>query len=88
MSPFLMESTQMRIAFVEWPKLPTCVTTPVSFATRPMSCASWTVDAIGFSTKTWMPRRMAMTAARAWWWFGVAMKTASISSPIFAKSSR
>ena len=55
----------MRIAFVECPKLPTCVTTPVSRATRPISCASATVDAIGFSTNTWMPRRIASTAASA-----------------------
>ena len=83
-----MDSTHTRIALVECPKFPTCVTTPVSFATRPINCASATVEAIGFSTNTWMPRRIASTAARAWWWLGVAMKTASRVSPIFAYSSR
>ena len=80
--------THSAIARVECPKLPTCVVTPVSFASCCMYFASATLSAIGFSTYTWMPRRIAHTAARAWWWFGVQMKTASTKSPICPNISR
>ena len=76
------------MARVECPKLPTCVVTPVSRATCAMNFASATLRAMGFSTYTWMPRRIASTAASAWWWFGVQMKTASTEAPIAANISR
>ena len=88
MRPRLIDSTHTRIAFVECPKLPTCVTMPDAFAAAPIARASSSVCAIGFSTNTWMPRRAASTVASAWWWLGVAMKTASSSSPIFSNISR
>ena len=85
-TPAWSASTHTFIARVECPKLPTCVTTPIFFAMRPMIWASGTVYAIGFSTNTWMPRFMAMIAAGAWWRLEVQITTASIESPISSKS--
>ena len=53
-----------------------------------MSFTSATVSAIGFSTYTCRPFRIASSATGAWWWLGVAIATASSEPPNFSSISR
>ena len=72
----------------ECPWLPTWPITPYFRAAARMSFTSATVSAIGFSTYTCRPFRIASSAAGAWWWLGVAIATASSEPPSFSSISR
>ena len=52
-----------------------------------MSWPSSTVDAIGFSTSTWMPRSMQVSAISRCRWVGAAMVTASTPRSSSASTS-
>ncbi len=73
-----MYSQSRRTPSPLWPWLPIWVMTlywraaSVNCRVAPIVCA------IGFSTYTCLPNLIAIIAAVAWWWSGVATKTASI----------